>query len=79
MISARMADIRAASVERAGYYLLLYAFVFPFAVSARSERSLDGELLAVGGANWSCRGPQFSMKHISGWVDLLTPKLFDLL
>jgi len=48
MISARMADIRAASVGRAGCYLLLYAFVFPFAVSARSERSLDGELVAGG-------------------------------
>ena len=44
MIRARTAGIRAPSVGRAGRYLLLYACVFPFAISARSERSLDGEL-----------------------------------
>lgn len=48
MISARMAGIREPSVGRAGCYLLLYAFVFPFAISARSERSLDGEGVAGG-------------------------------
>src|SRR5579864_3110336 len=48
MMSARMAGIRGPSVGSAWYYLLLYAFVFLSAVSARRERSLDGELVAGG-------------------------------
>jgi hypothetical protein len=54
-------------------------FVFPFAVSARSGRSLAGEPVAGGRTDSSCRTGQFWHETDSRRFDLITPKLFDLL
>lgn len=78
MIRARTAGIRAPSVGRAGRYLLLYAFVFPFAISARSGRSLDGELVADGRIRL-VGTVSAGVKQIGCRFNLLSPKLFDLL